>query len=271
MERPRPEIVRHYETISEGERIAEGLGQLELLRVRDVLEPYLPPPPATILDVGGATGIHAAWLAARGHHVHVVDLLPHHVEAAAGLAGGPGRITAQVGDARALPVDDASVDAVLLFGPLYHLTERADRLLAWSEARRVVRPGGYVVAAAISRFASLFDGLARGFLFDPVFAAIVDRDLADGQHRNPTGDPRWFTTAYFHRPDELRAEAEAAGADVVELVGLEGLAGWLPHLAGAWAEAEGREVILGAARAVAAEPSLLGLSAHLLAVTRTAP
>jgi len=255
--------------IHEGRRIAEGLGRLELDRVRELLVRYLPAPPSSILDVGGATGIHAEWLASRGHDVHVIDLMPHHVEAAARLEGMPGRVTAEVGDARDLPLDDGAVDAVLLFGPLYHLTERDDRLLAWAEAQRVVRPAGFVFAAAISRFASLFDGLARGFIFDPIFRQIVERDLREGQHRNPTDNPDWFTTAYFHHPDELRREAETAGAEVVELVGVEGLAGWLPQLADQWASPRGREAILHTARAIESEPSLLGLSAHLLAVTRS--
>lgn len=263
-----PEIRRHYETIQEGRRIAEGLGQLELLRTRDVLGRYLPSDPSSILDVGGATGVHADWLASLGHRVHVVDLMPHHVEAAATLGGFPGRISAEVGDARDLPVADSTFDAVLLFGPLYHLTERDDRLRAWAEAQRVVRPGGYIFAAAISRFASLFDGLARGFLFDPAFREIAERDLRDGQHRNPGETPDWFTTAYFHHPDDLREEAATAGVEVVTVLGVEGLAAWLPQLSQPWDTPEGREAILYAARSIESESSLLGLSAHLIAVTR---
>ena len=97
---------------------------------------------------------------------------------------------AQVGDARRLPYGDASADAALLLGPLYHLTDRGDRLTALSEARRVLRTGGLVAAAAISRFASTFDGLARGFLADPRFEHVVERDVHDGQHRNPDLESR---------------------------------------------------------------------------------
>jgi len=270
MESAPREIIRHYETIEEGRRISEGLGQLELLRTQEVLGRHLPKSPSSIVDVGGATGVHAEWLASSGYDVHVIDLMPHHVEAASRLAVSPGQVTAEVGDARELPVADGSFDTVLLLGPLYHLTERADRLRAWTEARRAVRPGGLIFAAAISRFASLFDGLAREYLFDPAFREIVERDLRDGQHRNPAEREHWFTTAYLHRPEDLRDEAEEAGVEIVELVGVEGLAGWLPQLNERWASAEGREAILFAARSVESEPSLLGLSGHLIAVTRSA-
>ena len=75
-----------------------------------------------------------------------------------------------------------------------------------------------------------------------------------------------FTTAFLHHPDELRAEIDEAGLQLSELVGLEGLAGWLPQLADRWDDRSDRERILWAARMVEGEPSLSGLSAHLLAV-----
>jgi SAM-dependent methyltransferase len=269
MERLPEEIIEHYEQeIDEGQRITRGLGRLELLRTREIIRRHLPPAPRRILDVGGGTGVHAAWLAEEGHHVHLIDRVPRHVEQARRLAPGSGRVTAAVGDARALPAAPAGFDAVLLLGPLYHLTERADRVRALREAARAVRPGGVVFAAAISRFGSLFDGLAREFLFDPEFRPIVERDLREGQHRNPRRRPHWFTTAFFHHPEELRAEVADADLEVIELVGVEGLAGFLPGLDRRWQSDRDRELILWSARVIEAEPSLLGLSGHLLAVAR---
>jgi ubiquinone/menaquinone biosynthesis C-methylase UbiE len=265
MSDPDDDIVRHYQTIREEDRISSGFGQLELRRVQEVLGRHLPPPPATVLDVGGATGVHAAWLAERGYEVRIVDIAPRHVDVA-NESLGPLGVVAELGDARSLTSGDASVDVVLLFGPLYHLTERSERLVALSEAGRVVRAGGVVGVAAISKFASLFDGLARGYLFEPDFVSIVERDLAEGQHRNRSDQTHRFTTAFLHHPDELRAEIDEAGLQLSELVGLEGLAGWLPQLADRWDDRTDRERILWAARMVEGEPSLSGLSAHLLAV-----
>jgi SAM-dependent methyltransferase len=154
---------------------------------------------------------------------------------------------------------------VLLLGPLYHLTERADRVAALTETRRVVRPGGVVAAAAISRFASLLDGLKYDRLRDAGFRAIVERDLADGQHRNPDRRPEWFTTAYFHRPEELEAELAEGGLTVEGTFGIEG-PGWL--LNKVWDDEERHDSVLFAARAVERDPALLALSSHLLAIGR---
>ena len=71
---PDPEIIGHYETIREEDRIAAGLGHLELLRTQEVLRRHLPAPPATIIDIGGEPGVHAEWLVDAGYQVHLVDL-----------------------------------------------------------------------------------------------------------------------------------------------------------------------------------------------------
>ena len=197
--------------------------------------------------------------------------MPFHVDAAVAALGSRPGFTASVGDARRLEQPDAAFDAVLLLGPLYHLTGRADRLKAWAEACRVVLPGGAAFGAVISRFASLLDGLARGYLFEPGFGAIVERDLRDGQHRNPEQVPGWFTTAYLHRPDEVAGEAEAAGLAVRAVLGVEGIAAWLGQLGERWDDPGSRGVIVDAARAVEAEPSLLGVSPHLLCIAERSP
>lgn len=263
------EIRNHYEhEIVESERLTRGAGRLEFARTQEIIRRHLPPGTLRILDIGGATGVHAAWLADDGHEVHVIDPMDHHVAEVQRLAGPQRHITAETGDARALPVDTDSADAVLLLGPLYHLTERDDRHRALKEARRALRPGGLAFVAAISRFASLIDGLGREFLFDPAFRHIVEQDLQDGQHRNPERRTHWFTTAYFHDPDELRQEATAVGLKVVEVLGVEGPAGWLPNIFDRWHDPADRETILFAARAIESEPSLLGASSHLLMVCR---
>jgi ubiquinone/menaquinone biosynthesis C-methylase UbiE len=262
------EIGRYYQEVAEEGRLAAGRSQLEFARTKDVVLRYLPPPPATVLDVGGAAGAYALWLAEKGYQVHLIDPVPRLVaEAQRRSEASPHRIcTCQVGDARDLSFDDGVADGVLLLGPLYHLTEPAERLRALREVYRVLRPGGVMFAAAISRYASALDGLARDLFADPSFAAIVQQDLEQGQHRNETDNWDYFTTAYFHRPDELQAEVVSVGFHCQAVLGLEG-PGWvLPDFDERWADARRREDLLRVARALEREVSIVGLSAHLLAV-----
>ncbi|HZN72469.1 MAG TPA: class I SAM-dependent methyltransferase [Micromonosporaceae bacterium] len=258
------EIMAYYRRGGEHARLASGAGRLEFLRTWDVLVRTLPPAPATVLDVGGAMGVYAGPLAGAGYRVHVVDPVPEHVDAAAQLPG----VTAALGDARALAEADASVDAVLLLGPLYHLIDRADRVRAWQEAGRVVRSGGPVVAAAISRFASLLDGFARGFYDDELYQPLVEGALAEGRHHH-VPDRNYFTTAYFHHPDEIAGEVADGGLELQRIAGVESPL-WMMHdrLDVILDDARRRATLLDMLRTIESDASLLGASSHLLAIAR---
>jgi hypothetical protein len=155
---------------------------------------------------------------------------------------------------------------VLLLGPQYHLTEGDDHRTALDEACRVLQPGGWLFAAAISRFASLVDGLRGPVFDDDAFARIVEADLADGQHRNDTGNPLYFTTAFFHHPGELSAEVREAGFTLAGLYAVEGPGAFVPGFAERWKDPKARDRLLDLLRRIEREPALLGASPHLLAV-----
>jgi ubiquinone/menaquinone biosynthesis C-methylase UbiE len=231
-----------------------------------LIKRHLPDPPAVVADIGGGTGAYAQWLAAGGYTVHLRDPMPGHIEiaTAASARSETPLESARVGDGRTIDLPDGSVDAVLVLGPLYHLTEPDDRILCLREAHRVLRPEGVVFAAAISRHASLLDGFWRNLLADPVFRDIVDRDLAEGQHRNPTGNPAYFTTAYFHRPGDLTAEMEKAGFSRVDVRAVEGVGWIMPDFDSRWADDESRSIILDLVARTESDREIMGVSPHLL-------
>jgi ubiquinone/menaquinone biosynthesis C-methylase UbiE len=263
-------LAAHYSTGYEEERLGTGAGKLERIRTEEIIGRYLPPPPATIMDVGGGPGAYAAWLASRGYDVRLLDVVPLHVEQARQRFQAQRLTTARAdtGDARELPYESASADLVLLLGPLYHLPARDDRILALREAWRVARPGGQVIVAAISRFASLLDGFFRGFARDPAFVRIIEHDLRSGRHENPSGKPMYFTTAYFHHPHEVPEELEEAGFEGTAVFGVEGPFWCLQNFDEVWSTEALRERMLGFLRDIEREPSMIGASAHLLAHAR---
>ena len=265
-----PEILAYYQKAAESTRLQSGPSQLEFVRTKEVIGRWIGLTPCVILDVGGGPGAYSAWLADQGHEVHLVDPVAELVAQAQSLHGTSSQHIAscRVGDARALDRRDQSADAVLLLGPLYHLVDEADRREALREAYRVLVPGGLVFAAAISRFASALDGLAQDLFSDPAFDQIVKRDIADGIHKNDTDKLEMFTTAKFHRPDELAAEVRAAGFAVLSVVGLDG-PGWLfADFNERWQDPRRRDDLLRIARALESEPSIQAVSAHILAVAR---
>lgn len=251
----------YYESLSvEAERLNRREGQLELERTRELLGRFLPPRPSRIIDIGGGTGVYSAWLASLGHYVHMIDPVPLHIQ----TASTAGTFTASLGDARTLAAANDTYDIALLLGPLYHLPDEVDRHRALVEARRVVRAGGLVAIAYISRLAIPLDGYVKGWIhrergLDGLRNAVaVGHDAGGG----------FGAIAYFHLPSEIAGELQAAGLAVEHVFGIEG-PGWIaPDFEERWDDPAGRRVILETARSCETLPELLGLSAHLLAIAR---
>ncbi len=269
----RQEARAYYDEGMEADRLMRGSGRIEFACTQEIVSRALSSPPAVIFDIGGGAGVYALWLARLGHEVHLIDPMPLHIEQARQASAHQPETpiaSCTLGDARHLDRADASVDVALLFGPLYHLTQRDDRITALREAARIVRPGGVVMAVGISRFVSTLDGLAKGYLNDPTFMRIVGDDLVSGQHRNPTNHPGYFTTAFFHAPAELKDEVEAAGLVHERTLGIEGPTWLAARVLDAWDDPERRTETMTALRWIEAEPSLLGASQHLMVVARKA-
>ncbi len=262
-------IQEYYEKFHEDNRLSSGLGPLEFERTKIILKRFLPPSPATILDVGGGTGPYSCWLAKMGYAVHLIEPSPRLIEQARQASkrqSDAPLASTMIGDARSLNFPDQSADAILLFGPLYHLLEGKNRNLALKEAYRVLKDNGILFAAAISRFASAIDGFLQEFIKDPIFTDIIKQDLIDGQHRNPTENIIYFTDAYFHRPSELRQEIEDAGFKCIQLFPVEGIVALVTNFDEMWRDGAKRNYLLEMIELTEKEESILGVSPHLLSV-----
>jgi hypothetical protein len=158
---------------------------------------------------------------------------------------------------------------VLLLGPLYHLLERADRITALTQARSALRPNGMLAAAAINRYAALFENTANTLLTkEPVHAAIAGI-LTTGRLEKPRG----FTTSFFHQPAELAAEVAAAGFDDPVIYSVEGPAWGLLkavecHTGESIIDSPMFQAALAAARMAEPHPELMHAGSHLLAIAR---
>jgi SAM-dependent methyltransferase len=255
-------LLAYYERDKERDRLATGVGRLEFVRTVAVVERTLPPPPATIADIGGGPGRYTDWLLESGYQVVHRDLVASHVDHVRRRHGDT--VDTKVADARRLDLADNSVDVVLLLGPLYHLAEADDRVLALSEARRIVRPGGVVHAAVISRWAARLHGVLVDNVHEshPVILELIDEMERTGWMA-PIAEGGF--NGFAHRPDQLRDEVSAAGLQLRSLVTLEGAATGLPDIDERLDNPAKRSLLLETLGAVEAVPELLGIGPHLLA------
>lgn len=235
-----------------------------MVRTKELLDRFLPDLSAKVIDIGGGTGVYASWLASVGHKVHLVDVVPAHVE----LASQLGTFTCALGDARRLEEAAGTYDVALLLGPMYHLLALDDRLAALEEARRVLKPGGFMAVAYISRLGVALDGFVKGWIYEVHRARGVDAmEHVVGLGSDPGGSG-FGPIAYFHLPSEIRPELESSGLEVTGIFGVEG-PGWIhADFDDRWQHQEDRDVILDTARTCESVPQMQGFSPHIIAIAR---
>lgn len=254
-------------TRMETDRLEQHVFQLEKIRTQEIIHRYLKQG-MIIADIGGATGAYSFWLHDLGYQAHLLDAAEFHIELAKKTSEEKNKPLASIlqGDARQLPYADEQFDLVLLFGPLYHLQEKEDRVKSITEAKRVLKPGGTLLTATISRYASLFDGYWQGHIDDPAFEKIMQQDLQTGKHTNPVNNPMYFTDAYFHTQQEIKDEFTAAGFNHYNTIAIEGF-GWLvPDFLNRWNDKVWKEKLLQYIRQTEKETLMIGISAHVMTI-----
>lgn len=265
------QILDYYSKGKEKDRLYQGYFQLERVRSQEIILRYLTRKKnLRILDIGGGCGYYSFWLRKLGHKIYLVDLVEKNIQIAKDAANKKklNLECIETGDARSLRFKDGYFDAVLMMGPLYHLTNKKDRLKALREARRVLHKEGVFFGAAISKFAWMLDSFYYGLIQDPDCVKIMNRDLLNGQHRNYTKKFNYFTTAFLTLPEGLLKEVKQAGFKSVEVLAIEAFGAHLPGFNKNWHNPKFVKLLLRTLDKVEKDSSLLGMSNHIMAVAR---
>lgn len=180
---------------------------------------------------------------------------------------------AKVADAREIDRPDASADAILLMGPLYHIVDADERALCLKECHRLLRPGGLLFTAALTRYATTLWAITHyeqdAFLDEPEFCHMIRTEIKTGHHiKNPHSRYQGMGRSYFHLPHELKMEIDSMGFCDTDVRGVIGPCWLIPNLEDAWKDETKRENILKIVRLLEKEESLLGLSTHLMGISR---
>ncbi len=213
-----------YDSYVEREWARAERHPIEFATTQMAMQEYIPAC-STILDVGGGPGRYSTRLAQAGHRVTLLDLSAANVAFARAKATELGAPVVDFIHGNALNLSQfahASFDVVLLMGPLYHLVATEDRHRAIQEALRVLKPGGILFAAFISRYAFLVNLLT----FEPEiigdYEHQLDTLLSTGVSMVSDENPG-FTDAYFAHPMEIEPLMSAYGLKTLRLAAAEGV------------------------------------------------
>lgn len=276
-------VLAGYNAGIERNRLRTGIGIIEFERTKEILLDKLPKPPAVIYDIGGAYGEYSWWLSSLGYEVHLFDLSETNIKMSEELAAefpGVRLKSAMVCDARSVPRPDKSADAILLMGPLYSITEYEERILAIKESRRLLKDDGVLFCAALTPYSVLVPRIAmyheddsrkREELEDPAVLSMIERALTDGCYINPERKiANGLGSSHLHTARALRAELARGGFVTNSIHGVMGGAWLAPNLEELLENEKTKRVLMRTVRMLDTHEEIIGLSGHLLSVSRKA-
>ena len=274
-------VLAGYDAGIERNRLRTGIGLIEFERTKEILLENLPKPPAVIYDIGGAYGEYSWWLSSLGYEVHLFDLSETNIKMSEDLAVEYPNVhlkSALVCDARFIPRPDKSADAILLMGPLYSITEYDERILAIKESSRLLKDNGLLFSAALTPYSVLIPRIAmyhlddtkkRTELDDSAVIAIIERALTDGCYINPEKKiANGLGSSHLHTAKALREELLQGGFEDSVVYGVMGGAWLAPNLDALLEKEDTRNVLMRTVRMLDTHEEIIGLSGHLLAVSR---
>lgn len=274
-------VLARYNAGIEKDRLRTGMGIIEFERTKEILLERLPKPPAVIYDIGGGYGEYAWWLASLGYEVHLFDISETNIKMSEDLKHEYPNVqleSAEVCDSRSIPRKSKSADAILLMGPLYSITEYEERILAIKESYRLLKDNGVLFTAALTPYGGLlhritvyrnFDDNKACELDDPNVISMFERALIDGTYINPERKiARGLGSSHFHTAKGIKEELLCGGFKTESVHGVMGGAWLAPNLDELLASKETREVLMKTVRMLDTHEEIIGLSGHLLAVSR---
>ena len=215
-------VENYYDLHAEQEWQRLDRHRTEFAVTMKALEEFLPPAPHGIIDIGGGPGRYAIALAAKGYRVTLLDLAESNLHLARQKASEFGVRLERILQGNALDLTlypDHSFDAALLMGPLYHLHQKSDRIIAVREARRVLKPGGLIFATFITRYAPFRDYAAS----DPQ-AVFDEREQWNQMLQDGLNFGEGFPDANFSLPKDDIQLMESEGFTTLQILGVEGIA-----------------------------------------------
>ena len=164
-----------YSNYDEEGRLLSRHGCVEYRTTMRYIEKFLRPG-MRILEIGAATGRYSHTLARQGWEVDAVELVQHNIEIFLENTREGEKISIRQGEARDLSdFSDESYDLTLLLGPMYHLFTVEDQKKALSEALRVTKKGGILMAAYCGNEATLVQYcFGRGMLREEKYQKLID-------------------------------------------------------------------------------------------------
>lgn len=211
-----------------------------------------------ILDIGAGTGRYSVPLCEEGYSVTAVELVKYNLGI---LKKKNSNVNAMQGNALKLKkLSDNTFDVTLLFGPMYHLLTEEEKIKALSEAKRVTRPGGYILVAYImNEYAFVMYAIQENMLKDCLEKNMINEDF----HTVPGEDSLYD----FVRIEDIDRFNKAVGLTREKIISPDGPVNYIRPFVNKLDE-ESFEWVIKYQLATCERQDIIGAGAHTVDILR---
>lgn len=253
------ELEKYYNKFSEEKRLTQRRGIVEFTTsMKYINECIAGRKSLKIADIGAGTGRYSFALADEGHDVTAVELVKYNL----GILRSKGdKVKSIQGNALNLKkLDDDEYNITLLFGPLYHLFTFEEKLRALNEAKRITKPGGFILAAyCMNEYSVLFHGFREEHIKESVKAGKLDEMFHCISDEEDLYD--------FVRIEDIYALSDAAQLERIKLISADGPAHYMRPWLNSWDE-ETFKLFLDYHLATCERQELIGAGRHTVDILR---
>lgn len=248
----------YYNHFDEDHRLKTRHGQVEFITSIKYIFKYLTSKDMKILDIGAGTGAYSCYLSEKGYSLTSVELVPHNLEI---LKNKDSKIKAYLGNALDLSfLEDNSFDVTLLFGPMYHLLKKEEKIKALLEAKRVTKNNGIIL---VSYYMNDYAIINYGFMKKHILEAKKLHQIDENYHMlNLEGD--LYSMVRIEDIDEFNT---LTNLNRIEIVASTGPSNYIRTVLNSLNEEEFQEFINYHLK-TCERKDLLGASSHLLDILK---
>lgn len=249
----------YYSHFNEDQRLKSRHGQVEFITSMKYIEECLNEDfSKRILDIGAGTGAYSVYLSEKGYNVDAVELVEHNIKI---FKSKNSKANVMQGNALDLSMlNDDTYDVTLLFGPMYHLLKKEEKIKALSEAKRVTKKAGIIL---ISYYMNDYAIITYGFIKKHILEAIENKQVDENYHMLNLAEDLYSMV----RIEDIDGFNEEVGLSRIKIIAADGASNYIRVYLNKLSEDEFKEFIKY--HLTTCERSdLLGASAHLLDIVR---
>lgn len=260
------ELEEYYNKFNEEKRLNSRHGQVEFRVSMKYIYEYLQEcekegrakADIKLLDIGAGTGRYSVAIANDGYDVTAVELVKHNLGL---LKAKNSSVKAMQGNAlRLKKLADETFDVTLLFGPMYHLFSKEDRLRALAEAKRVTKKDGVILVAYVM---NEYGVLTYAFKEKHVMECVEQKRFTEDFHT--VSEPKDLYD--YVRLEDINMLNEEAGLERIRILSPDGPANYMRPFLNQLSDEE-FEVFVQYQLATCERPDLIGAGAHTVDILR---